>query len=307
MITKKQVNAINSYFNKKGMDRKQLEEVLNFDKLTMESQYVHDILCMLQADKDIEPLVEDEEDENVIKNYVRFVKNRSGSGDITWDEFITRLKDLYLEESPFGIRVQRFCKNAYWEIFFNHFDIEKCDDNEKITFNHFWYHDTETDNACSTLGKHDIDRAQGEYTSNGDGHGSYDDYYDDDKDYTWHDGIENGTVGKGSKSRLAFLKHIATEDLDPNERYVKVLEGEAIFTDGQQENLINNFQNASIPYFVPVIKPQTLPNNINKQGYINVEFNGDLNLPDVRDVDGFARALKDQFPNILRQQLSKRN
>lgn len=167
------------------------------------------------------------------------------------------------------------------------------------------YNDSDSDDGDSSWGTGD--RAQGEYTSNGDGHGSYDDYYDDDKDYTWHDGIENGTVGKASKSRLAFLKHIATEDLDPNERYVKVLEGEAIFTDGQQENLINNFQNASIPYFVPVIKPQTLPNNINKQGYINVEFNGDLNLPDVRDVDGFARALKDQFPNILRQQLSKRN
>lgn len=167
------------------------------------------------------------------------------------------------------------------------------------------YNDSDSDDGDSSWGTGD--RAQGEYTSNGDGHGSYDDYYDDDKDYTWHDGIENGTVGKASKSRLAFLKHIATEDLEPNERYVKVLEGEAIFTDGQQENLINNFQNASIPYFVPVIKPQTLPNNINKQGYINVEFNGDLNLPDVRDVDGFARALKDQFPNILRQQLSKRN
>lgn len=159
MITKKQVNAINSYFNKKGMDRKQLEEVLNFDKLTMESQYAHDILRMLQSDKEIEPLVEYEEDENVIKGYVRFVKNRSGSGNITWDEFIAKLKDLYLEESPFGIRIQRFCKNAYWEIFFNHFDIEKCEDdeNEKITFNQFWYHDTEIDNACSTLDEHGID------------------------------------------------------------------------------------------------------------------------------------------------------
>lgn len=139
------------------MDRKQLEAALNFDKLTMESQYAHDILRMLQSDKEIEPLVEDEEDENIIKGYVRYVKSRSGSGNITWDEFIARLNDLYLEESPFGIRVQRFCKNAYWELFFNHFDIEKCDDNEKLTFNQFWYHDVEGDNACSTLDEHGID------------------------------------------------------------------------------------------------------------------------------------------------------
>lgn len=153
MITREQVYAINSYFNKKGMDRNQLEATLDFDKLTMETQYVNDILRMLRSDKKIEPLADDEEDENVIKSYVRFIKSRSGSGNITWDEFIARLNDLYLEESPFGIRVQRFCKNAYWEIFFNHFDIE----NEKLTFNHFWYHDTETDNACSTLEEHGID------------------------------------------------------------------------------------------------------------------------------------------------------
>ena len=155
MITNKQIVAINEYFDKKGMDRKQLEAVLDFDKLTMESQYVYDILQLLQSDK--EALVGNETEEKVIKGYVCFVKNRSGSGNITWDELITRLEDSRLEESVYGIRVQRFCKNAYWEIFFNHYSVEKYDDDEKLTCDHVWYEEVEIDNACITLDQHGID------------------------------------------------------------------------------------------------------------------------------------------------------
>lgn len=75
-MTNKQINTINRYFDSKHMDRKQLETVLDFENLTMDEKYIPEIMELLKAG-------EDEVGENVIKNYVRFVKGRSGSGEIT--------------------------------------------------------------------------------------------------------------------------------------------------------------------------------------------------------------------------------
>lgn len=150
-MTNKQINTINRYFDSKHMDRKQLEEVLDFDNLTMDEIYISEIRELLKSD-------ENESGENIIKGYVHFVKSRSGSGVITWDEFMTRLDVLALEYSDFGIRVQRFSKPAYWEIFFNHFDITDYEDGDiKLTFNHIWYEDAETQIAYEFLADHDID------------------------------------------------------------------------------------------------------------------------------------------------------
>lgn len=113
-MTNKQINTINGYFDSKHMDRKQLEAALDFDNLTMDEKYIPEIRELLKSSKD-------ESGEDVIKGYVHFVKARSGSGEITWDEFMTRLNKLALEYSDFGIRVQRFSKSAYWEIFFQPF------------------------------------------------------------------------------------------------------------------------------------------------------------------------------------------
>ncbi len=150
-MTNKQINTINRYFNSKNMDRKQLEAVLDFDNLTIDEKYIPEIMELLKSG-------EDEVDENVIKNYVRFVKERSGSGEITWDELILRLKDLELEYSDYGIRVQRFSKPAYWEIFFNHFSTTGYEDgNVKLTFDQKYYDETERENAYEILFEHDID------------------------------------------------------------------------------------------------------------------------------------------------------
>lgn len=101
---------------------------------------------------------ENESIEDIIKGYVHFVKSRSDSGVITWDEFMTRLDVLALEYSDFGIRVQRFSKPAYWEIFFNHFDITDHEDGDvKLTFNQKWYEDAETEIAYEFLSDQDID------------------------------------------------------------------------------------------------------------------------------------------------------
>lgn len=150
-MTNRQINAINGYFNSKHMDRKQLEEVLDFENLTMDEKYIPEIMELLQSG-------EDEVGENVIRNYVRFVKSRSGSGEITWDEFVARLKELSLDLSDFGIRVQRFSKYSYWEVFFNHFDLTDYEDgNVKLTFDNKWYEDVETEIAYEFLADQDID------------------------------------------------------------------------------------------------------------------------------------------------------
>lgn len=151
IMTGKQINTINGYFSNKHMDRKQLEAVLDFDNLTMDEKYIPEIMELLKSE-------DDEVGENIIKNYVRFVKGRSGSGEITWEEFISRLKDLELEYSDFGIRVQRFSKPAYWEIFFNHFSTTDYEDGSvKLTFNQEYYEESERENAYEVLSDYGID------------------------------------------------------------------------------------------------------------------------------------------------------
>ncbi len=128
-----------------------MEKVLDFEKLTMDEKYIPEIMELLKAG-------EDEVGENIIKNYVRFVKERSGYGKITWEELIARLKDLYLENSDFGIRVQRFSKHSYFEVFFNHFDITKYEDgDEKLTFNQNYYEESERENAYEVLESYYVD------------------------------------------------------------------------------------------------------------------------------------------------------
>lgn len=149
-MTNNQINTINRYFDSKHMDRRQLEAVLDFDNLTMDEKYISEIRELFKSN-------EDEAGEDIIKGYVCFVKSRSGSGVITWDEFMTRLDVLALEYSDFGIRVQRFSKPAYWEIFFNHFDITDYEDGDiKLTFNQKWYEDAETEIAYKFLSDQDI-------------------------------------------------------------------------------------------------------------------------------------------------------
>lgn len=144
-MTNNQINTINRYFDSKHMDRRQLEAVLDFDNLTMDKKYMSEIRELFKSN-------ENESIEDIIKGYVHFVKSRSDSGVITWDEFMTRLDVLALEYSDFGIRVQRFSKPAYWEIFFNHFDITDYEDGDiKLTFNQKWYEDAETEIAYEFL------------------------------------------------------------------------------------------------------------------------------------------------------------
>lgn len=152
-MTSKEHSIIMGYFNDKKVSRAELEKLLDFENLTMESNTASEISKLLKESPEVES-----DPKRVIKNFVRFAKERSGSGEITWDELISRLKELELEYSDFGIRVQRFSKPAYWEIFFNHFNTTDYEDgNVKLTFNQEYYEETENENAYEVLSDHDID------------------------------------------------------------------------------------------------------------------------------------------------------
>lgn len=152
-MTKKEYSIIMGYFSKKGVSRPELEKLMDFENLTMEANTASEISKLLKESPEVES-----DPQRAIKNFVRFVRERSGSGEITWDELISRLKELELEYSDFGIRVQRFSKPAYWEIFFNHFNTADYEDgNVKLTFNQEYYDETERENAYEVLFEHDID------------------------------------------------------------------------------------------------------------------------------------------------------
>lgn len=152
-MTNKEYSIIMGYFNSKKLSRAELEKLLDFGNLTMESNTVSEISKLLKESPEVES-----DPKRVIKNFVRFVRERSGSGEITWDELISRLKELELEYSDFGIRVQRFSKPAYWEIFFNHFNTTDYEDgNVKLTFDQEYYEEAERESAYEVLSDHDID------------------------------------------------------------------------------------------------------------------------------------------------------
>lgn len=152
-MTNKEYSIIMGYFNDKKLSRAELEKLLDFENLTMEANTASEISKLLKESPEVEA-----DPQRVIKNFVRFVRERSGSGEITWDELISSLKELELEYSDFGIRVQRFSKPAYWEIFFNHFNTTDYEDgNVKLTFDQEYYEETERENAYEVLSNHDID------------------------------------------------------------------------------------------------------------------------------------------------------
>lgn len=152
-MTNKEYSIIMGYFNDKKVSREELEKLLDIENLTMESNTASEISMLLKESPEVES-----DPQRAIKNFVRFVRERSGSGEITWNEFISRLKELELEYSDFGIRVQRFSKPAYWEIFFNHFSTTDYENgNVKLTFDQEYYEEIENEKAYEFLSDHDID------------------------------------------------------------------------------------------------------------------------------------------------------
>jgi len=123
------------------------------------------------------------------------------------------------------------------------------------------------------------------------------------------DGIKNGLVGKSTDSeREKMLKHLATNNLKPGEVPILAHEGEAIFNDEQQNNLLKNLASANsfkpnIPDYGSFLNQITVRESTPKQ-----EFNfGDINIQKCDAPDQLAQGILDgKLALALGQRLGKR-
>lgn len=124
---------------------------------------------------------------------------------------------------------------------------------------------------------------------------------DDEDIYKYHNGGLVGDVPTPDK----FIGVISSKNLQKDEVYGKLLKDEWVLTPEDQENIKKNFFNwspniaVSKPNFksmAPIV-PKVVP-----------EFNitlENVNLPNVKDPDGFANALSRDFAPLMRQGFSK--
>lgn len=121
-----------------------------------------------------------------------------------------------------------------------------------------------------------------------------------------HSGVLSGVVGGASTDTTDKITVLATEELEPNEMPALLEKGEMVFTPEQVDNVISNLRNSMyIPPNSMVNKNYTQPSVQQKSTTINMNF-GDIKLTDVRDVDGFAKAMGRDFAPLMRQEMSKR-
>lgn len=139
------------------------------------------------------------------------------------------------------------------------------------------------------------------------------DYVNEKKNYTKkHDGIASGIVGNNKtmsdNERESRFKKLGMRELDTNEIWVKALRDEVVLTKGQQETLLKNFDasmNVGIRTGAAIGMPTVQPSKQVMNDVVNVEI-GDINVHDVGDVNGFAKAVKTQIKPIMTQTFSRR-
>lgn len=82
-----------------------------------------------------------------IHNYIVWIKNRNEHGIITWDELRKRLHRVDKQNSPYGIRVQKFGR-VYYQLYFNYM----VDEGEIIKlYNADWDEDCEKSNEGTVV------------------------------------------------------------------------------------------------------------------------------------------------------------
>lgn len=120
-----------------------------------------------------------------------------------------------------------------------------------------------------------------------------------------HSGVFSGAVGSSSADKTDKIRVLEAEKLGPNEIPALLERGEMVFTPEQMEKLVASFSatayvpdNSWIKNMYPSATVNTKPNVVN----ISV---GDVKLTDVRDVDGFAKAMKHDFAPLARQAMAK--
>lgn len=120
-----------------------------------------------------------------------------------------------------------------------------------------------------------------------------------------HSGVFSGAVGSSSADKTDKIKVLEAEKLEPNEIPAVLERGEMVFTPEQMEKLVASFSatayvpdNSWIKNMYPSATVNTKPNVVN----VSV---GDVKLTDVRDVDGFAKAMGKDFVPLARQAMAR--
>ena len=120
-----------------------------------------------------------------------------------------------------------------------------------------------------------------------------------------HSGVFSGAVGSSSADKTDKIRVLEAEKLGPNEIPAVLERGEMVFTPEQMEKLVASFSatayvpdNSWIKNMYPSATVNTKPNIVN----VSV---GDVKLTDVRDVDGFAKAMGKNFVPLARQALAR--
>lgn len=120
-----------------------------------------------------------------------------------------------------------------------------------------------------------------------------------------HSGVFSGAVGSSSADKTDKIRVLEAEKLGPNEIPALLERGEMVFTPEQMEKLVASFSatayvpdNSWIKNMYPSATVNTKPNIVN----VSV---GDVKLTDVRDVDGFAKAMGRDFVPLARQALAR--
>lgn len=115
----------------------------------------------------------------------------------------------------------------------------------------------------------------------------------------------NGGLVENQKSPDRFIGIISSKNLAPNEVYGKLLKNEYVLTEEQQKMLKKNFINTN-PVFD---QPQAKMKGFSQQNHSvtpNVQITmGNVNLPNVSDVDGFVQDFRQHVEPALRQAFSK--
>ena len=114
-----------------------------------------------------------------------------------------------------------------------------------------------------------------------------------------HSGLELGYIGEGNLSQdKKDFKYLALTKLKDDE-VVRVLQkNEAVLTEGQLQNVMSNFRKLT------KVNVPTVP-IANSQSNKSVNFNGDIIVQDVQNPHSFAKAIRNQLPNIMFQELYK--
>ncbi len=120
-----------------------------------------------------------------------------------------------------------------------------------------------------------------------------------------HSGVFSGAVGSSSADKTDKIKVLEAEKLEPNEVPAVLERGEMVFTPEQMEKLVASFSaTAYVPdrSWIKSMYPSATVNT--KPNVVNISV-GDVKLTDVRDVDGFAKAMGRDFVPLARQALAR--